>query len=41
MKELENLPEELDKMETTNLLDREVKVMIIRILNSMKNRHRI
>ena len=36
MKEQENYPEELDKMEASNLSDREFRVMIIRILNSMK-----
>ena len=32
--------EELDEMEARNLSDREFRVMIIRILNSMKKRHR-
>ena len=32
--------EELDEMEASNLSDREFGVMIIRILNSMKKRHR-
>ena len=36
MKEQENFPEELDEMEASNLLDGEFKVMIIRILDSMK-----
>ena len=36
MKEQENSPEELDEMEATNLSDREFRVMIIRILNTMK-----
>ena len=37
MKEQENiLEEELDEMEAINLSDREFRVMIIRILNSMK-----
>ena len=35
MKEQENSPE-LDELETHNLSDREFRVMIIRILNSMK-----
>ena len=30
-----NYPEELDEMEASNLFDRELRVMIIRILNSM------
>ena len=37
MKEQENFPEELDEMEVSNLLDREFRVMIMRILNSIKN----
>ena len=37
MKEQENSPEEeLDEMEASNFSDREFRVMIIRILNSMK-----
>ena len=36
MNEQENSPEELDEMKASNLLDREFRVMIIRILNSMK-----
>ena len=37
MKERENSPEEeLDEMEASNVSDREFRVMIIRILNSMK-----
>ena len=36
MREQENPPEELNEMETSNLLDTEFRVMIIRILNSMK-----
>ena len=37
MKEEENSPEEeLDEMETSNLSGREFKLMIIRILKSMK-----
>ena len=37
MKEQENSPEkELDEMKTSNSSDREFRVMIIRILNSMK-----
>ena len=37
IKEQENSPEEeLDEMEASNLSDREFRVMIIRILNSMK-----
>ena len=36
MKEQENTPEELNEMEASNLSDREFRVMIIRILNSMK-----
>ena len=40
MKEQENSPEELDEMEAGNLSDREFRVMITRILNSMKKRHR-
>ena len=37
MKEQENSPEEeLDEMESSNLLDREFRVMMIRILKSMK-----
>ena len=38
MKEQENSPEEeLNKMEASNLSDREFRVIIIRILNSIKN----
>ena len=40
MEEQVNVPEELGEMKTSNLSDREVRVMIIRILNSMKKRHR-
>ena len=37
MKEQENSPEEeLDEMEASNLSDREFRVIIIRILNSVK-----
>ena len=36
MKEQENSSEELDEMEASNLSDREFRVMIIIILNSMK-----
>ena len=36
MKEWENSQEELDEMEGINLSDREFRVMIIKILNSMK-----
>ena len=36
MKEQENSPEELDEMEASNVSDKEFRVMIIRILNSMK-----
>ena len=37
MKEQENSPEEqLDEIEASNLSDREFRVMIIKILNSMK-----
>ena len=36
MKEQENFAEELDEMEASNSSDREFRVMIIRILNSMK-----
>ena len=36
IKEHDNLPEELDEKETSNLSNREFRVMIIRILNSMK-----
>ena len=37
MKEQENSPEEeLDEMEANNLSDRKFRVMIIRILNSIK-----
>ena len=39
-KEQENFPEELDEMEVSNLLDREFRVMTIRICNSMKKIHR-
>ena len=35
IKEHDNLPEELDEKETSNLSNREFRVMIIRILNSM------
>ena len=41
MREQDNsLEEELDEMEASNLSDRKFRVMIIRILNSMKKRHR-
>ena len=40
MKEQENFTEELDEMKVSNLSKREIRVMIIRILNSMKKRHR-
>ena len=36
MKEQENSSEELDKMEASNLLDKEFSVMITRILKCMK-----
>ena len=37
MKEQENFPEEeLDKMDTSNVLDREFRVMTIRILKGLK-----
>ena len=36
MKEPENSPKELDEMEASNLSDSKFRVMIIRILNSMK-----
>ena len=36
MKEQENPPEELNEREASNLSDIEFRVMIIRILNSMK-----
>ena len=37
MKEQDNIPEEeLNEMEASNLLDMEFRIMIIRILNSMK-----
>ena len=36
MKEQEYSPEELDEMEASNLSNREFRVMIIKILNSMK-----
>ena len=36
MKEQENTPEELNEMEDSNLPDVEFRVMIIRMLNSMK-----
>ena len=40
IKEQENPPEEeLNEMEESNLSDIEFRVMIIRILNSMKKRH--
>ena len=38
MKTQENSPEELDEMKASNLSNREFRVMIIRILNSMKNK---
>ena len=40
MKEQVTSSEELDEVEASNLSDREFKVMVIRILNSMKKRHR-
>ena len=36
MKEQKNSPEKIDEMEASNLSGREFRVMIIRILNSMK-----
>ena len=36
MKEQENQPEELDEMEASNLSDRDLRVMIIWIVKSMK-----
>ena len=36
MKERENAPEELNEMEASNLSDIKFKVMITRILNSIK-----
>ena len=36
MKKQENFPEELDEMELSNLSDRQFRVKIIRVLNSMK-----
>ena len=36
MKEQENSPEELHEMEASNLSDRKFRIMIIRILNSIK-----
>ena len=36
MKEKVNSPEKLDEMEASNLSDREFRIIIIRILNSMK-----
>ena len=36
MKGQENFPEEKDEMEVSNLSDREFRVMITRILNSIK-----
>ena len=36
MKGQENFPEELDEMEISNLSDREFRIMIIRIRNSIK-----
>ena len=38
--EQENSPEALDEMEARNLAGREIRVVIIRILNSMKIRYR-
>ena len=35
-KEQVNSPKQLDEMEASNLSDREFRVMIIRVLNSMK-----
>ena len=40
MKEKDNSPEEPDEMETSNLSGRDFRLMIIRILNSIKKRHR-
>ena len=41
MKEQENSTvEKIDEVEASNLSDREFRVMIIRILNSMKKKHR-
>ena len=40
MKKQDNSPEELDEMKASNLSGREFRVMIIRIDNSMKKRHR-
>ena len=37
MKAQESSPEEPDEVEASNLSNREFRVMIIRILNSMKN----
>ena len=35
-----SLEEELDEMEASNLSDRKFRIMIIRVLNNMKKRHR-
>ena len=41
MKEQESSPEEeLDEMEASNLSNKKFRVMIIKLLNSMKKRHR-
>ena len=41
MKKQENSPEKLlHEMKAINLSDREVRIMIIRVLNSIKKRHR-
>lgn len=37
MKEQENFPEELTEMEVSNLSDIRFRVIIVRMLNSMKN----
>ena len=38
MREQENSPEELDEMEASNLSDGEFRVMVIRIVNSIKKK---
>ena len=40
MNEQVNSTEKLDEIEANNLSEREFRVMVIRILNSMKRRHR-
>ena len=40
MKKQENSPKELDEIDAGNFSDRDFRVMTIRILNSMKKRHR-